>query len=45
VKIYKVITKKQVQRVKVMNNKAREGITKVIVKKVKRFSNNNKRSG
>jgi hypothetical protein len=34
-----------VQRVKVIGSKAREGITEVIVKKVKRFSNNNKRSG
>jgi hypothetical protein len=33
------------QRVKVVGSKAKEGITKVIVKKVKRFSNNSKRLG
>jgi hypothetical protein len=34
-----------VQRVKVVGSRAREDITKVIIKKVKRFNNNNKRSG
>jgi hypothetical protein len=45
VKIYRVIIKRQVQKVRVVGSKAREGITKVIIRKVKRFSNNNKRSG
>jgi hypothetical protein len=43
VKIYRIITKRQVQKVKVVSSRAREGMTKVIIKKVKRFSNSNKR--
>jgi hypothetical protein len=43
VKIYKVIIKKQVQKVKVIGSRVREDITKIIVKKVRRFSDNNKR--
>jgi hypothetical protein len=45
VKIYRVITKRQVQRVRVVGSRAREGITEVIVKEVKRFSSNNRRLG
>jgi hypothetical protein len=45
VKIYKVITKRQVQKVKVIDNRAKEGITEIVVRKVRRFSNSNKRSG
>jgi hypothetical protein len=45
VKIYRVITKRQVQRVRVVGSKARESITEVVVKKVKRFNNSDKRSG
>jgi hypothetical protein len=45
VKIYKVITKRQVQKVKVVGSRVREGITEVIIKKVKRFSNSDRRLG
>jgi hypothetical protein len=45
VKIYKVITKRQVQRVRVVGSRAREGIIKVVVKEIRRFSNNNKKLG
>jgi hypothetical protein len=45
VKIYKVITKRQVQRVRDVSNKAREGITEIVVREVKRFSSNNKGLG
>jgi hypothetical protein len=34
-----------VQRVRVVGSRAREGITEVVIKKVKRFSNNNKKLG
>jgi hypothetical protein len=43
VKIYRVITKRQVQKVKVVGNRAKEGITEIIVKEVRRFSNSNKK--
>jgi hypothetical protein len=43
VEIYKVITKRQVQKVRVISSRAREDITEVIIKKVRRFSNSNKR--
>jgi hypothetical protein len=33
-----------VQRVRVVGSKAKENITKIIIKKIKRFSNSNKRS-
>jgi hypothetical protein len=42
VKIYRVITKRQMQKVRVIGSKAKENITKIIVKEVKKFSNNNK---
>jgi hypothetical protein len=45
VKIYRVITKRQVQRVRVIGSKAREGITEVIVKEVKRFNDSDKELG
>jgi hypothetical protein len=40
-----MITKKQIQKVKDIGSKARKSMTKVIVKKVKRFSDSNKRLG
>jgi hypothetical protein len=42
-KIYKVIIKRQVQRVKNINSKAREGIIKIVIKEVRRFSGSGKR--
>jgi hypothetical protein len=40
-----MITKRQVQKVKDMGSKAREGMIKVIVREVKRFSDSDKRLG
>jgi hypothetical protein len=45
VEIYKVITKRQVQRVRDVGSKAREGIIEVVVKEVKRFSDSDRGLG
>jgi hypothetical protein len=34
-----------VQKVKVIGSRAKKGITEIIVREVKRFSDNNKKSG
>jgi hypothetical protein len=45
VEIYRVITERQVQRVRVIGSRAREGMTEVIVKEVRRFSGSDRGLG
>jgi hypothetical protein len=45
VEIYRVITERQVQRVRVVGSRAREGMTEVVVREVRRFSGSDRRSG
>jgi hypothetical protein len=45
VEIYRVITERQVQRVRDVGSKAREGMTEVVVREVRRFSGSGRGSG
>jgi len=45
VEIHRVITERQVQRVRDVGSRAREGMTEVVVREVRRFSGSGRGSG